>query len=257
MFNFLPSKFTNTNKSEILQFLILLVLYLFYFKEILVCDCAHIIINIFFLFFLLSYFLKKECLSEEQELSILNAQLHPHFLYNSLNIVYNLSINESEKTPEVILKLSDLLDYVLYKVNEPKVLLFDEINHLNNFIIIQKLRFKDSLNIVFVKKNISYDFELAPLLLMPFLENAIKHGAQVNGIVTINLVLEVIDDRLYFCVSNNVKQEKGSNKKDGIGLFNIKKRLDILYKNQYHLKILKKNNQFKIFLKIKNFKLNE
>lgn len=233
------------------------MLYFYFFQEIILSNCVCISINTFFLLFFLYCFFKKKCSANDQELSILNAQLHPHFLYNSLNIIYNLSLKDSKKTPEVILKLSDLLDYVLYKVKEPKVLLLDEINHLNNFILIQKLRFKDSLNIIFFQKNISHDFELTPLLLMPFLENAIKHGAKVNSIVTINLSIEIIENRLYFYVNNYFKESKESNKRQGIGLLNIKKRLDILYNNHYDLKIVQENNQFKVFLKIKNLKRDE
>ena len=183
----------------------------------------------------------------------MNSQLQPHFLYNSLNTIYNLSLNKSDIISEVILKVSDFLDYILYQINSPKVLLVDEINHLKNLIYIEKLRFRDSLVINFEQKNICNDFMIAPLLLLPFLENAIKHGVRINGVLIVNILIKTDKNNLYFFIENNSSDINKNFKKKGIGLLNTKKRLEILYNDKYDLNILQENSKFKVYLNLKNY----
>ncbi|WP_235835869.1 sensor histidine kinase [Cognatitamlana onchidii] len=187
---------------------------------------------------------------KEQELHYLKMQIHPHFLFNTLNTMYGLALKKADETPEMILKLSNLLDYLLYQADKPFVLLTDDINHINDYIELEKMRFNDTLNIAFHKDNIIHDKQIAPMLLLPFIENSFKHGTLNNGVLDIGIRLSCDAKNIYFYIENSSKNHDTKSK--GIGLENIKKRLDLLYKNQYSLDINNSNNLFKIDLKIKS-----
>ena len=173
-------------------------------------------------------------------------QIHPHFLFNTLNTLYGFALRKSEKAPEMILKLSNLLDYILYQVDKPLVLLQDEINHIENYISLEKIRFQDILQNNFNKNLINNKLEIAPMLLLPFVENAFKHGTQVDGVVKVNINLKVDENELKFTVENSTKNKEGS--KNGIGLENIKKRLEMLYQKRYFLEIEQEEELFKVHL---------
>ncbi|WP_189362621.1 sensor histidine kinase [Algibacter mikhailovii] len=187
---------------------------------------------------------------KEQELNYLKMQIHPHFLFNTLNTMYGFALKKADETPEMILKLSNLLDYLLYQVDKPFVLLTDDINHINDYIELEKMRFNDTLNITFHKEHISHDKQIAPMLLLPFIENSFKHGTLNKGVLDINITLSCDAKNIYFHIENTSKNHDTTSK--GIGLENIKKRLDLLYKNQYSLNIQNSNNRFKIDLKIES-----
>ncbi|MDZ7738226.1 MAG: histidine kinase, partial [Bacteroidales bacterium] len=114
---------------------------------------------------------------KDQELHYLKRQIHPHFLFNTLNTIYGFAMQQSKQTPEIILKLSNLLDYILYQVSKPGVSLREEVLHIKEYIELEKFRFQDSLKVNFVFDEISDDIEVAPMLLIPFIENAFKHGS--------------------------------------------------------------------------------
>jgi two-component system LytT family sensor kinase len=178
--------------------------------------------------------LEKEKLSAE--LAFLKSQINPHFLFNSLNNIYSLAYQKSEETPEAILKLSEIMRYMLYESNEDKVELSDEIRYLKNYIELQRLRFKDKSRIKFEIIGETHDKSITPLVLISFVENAFKHGVAVDeeSPITINMTIE--GRELFFQVIN----KKGNQNKDetgGIGLQNVKRRLDLLYKDQYRLNI--------------------
>lgn len=185
---------------------------------------------------------------KEQELNYLKMQIHPHFLFNTLNTMYGFALKKADETPEMILKLSNLLDYLLYQVDKPFVLLSDEINHINDYIELEKMRFHDTLNINFSTKNIITDTQIAPMLLLPFIENSFKHGALNKGVLHIDINLYCDNKYIYFQIENTNKNLDTSTK--GIGLENIKKRLDLLYKEQYTLDINNTNSAFKVKLKL-------
>ena len=103
-------------------------------------------------------------------------QIHPHFLFNSLNTIYGFALKKSDDAPEMILKLSNLLDYILYQIEKPQVLLTDEINHLMDYVSLEKMRFHDTLDVTFNIENINESTKIAPMLLLPFIENSFKHG---------------------------------------------------------------------------------
>ncbi len=193
-------------------------------------------------------FLATQLQLKEQELKYLKMQIHPHFLFNTLNTLYGFALKKSEKTPEVILKLSGLLDYILYQVNKPKVLLEDEIQHIKNYISLEKIRFQDNLNVNFNYSNNRKDILIPPMLLLPFVENAFKHGIQIDGILSISLNIELDTDHLVFHCKNSMKSNQQKN--NGIGLANIKERLQMLFNSDHELSISQEENQFKVFLKI-------
>jgi two-component system LytT family sensor kinase len=193
-------------------------------------------------------FLQTQLQLKEQELKFLKMQIHPHFLFNTLNTLYGFALKKSEKAPEMILKLSNLLDYILYQVDKPKVLLQDEINHIEDYISLEKSRFQEGLQIFFDKKLRNKKLEIAPMLLLPFVENAFKHGKQIKGVVRINITLKVDKNELNFRVENSAIKKEHS--KSGIGLENIKKRLEMLYPEKHILEISQNGELFKVNLKI-------
>lgn len=193
-------------------------------------------------------FLQTQLQLKEQELKFLKMQIHPHFLFNTLNTLYGFALKKSEKAPEMILKLSSLLDYILYQVDKPLVLLQDEIRHIEDYVSLEKSRFQESLQITFNKDLIDEKLEIAPMLLLPFVENAFKHGTQIDGVVAVNINLKVDENELHFTIENSAKNNKNSKK--GIGLENIKKRLEMLHPKKHFLEILQEDKVFKVNLKI-------
>lgn len=185
---------------------------------------------------------------KEQELNYLKMQIHPHFLFNTLNTMYGFALKKADEAPEMILKLSNLLDYLLYKVDKPFVLLTDDIEHIKDYIELEKMRFNNTLNIELITENISEDTKIAPMLLLPFVENSFKHGNLKNGILNINIQIICKDNTIYFYIENTNKDAEVSNK--GIGLKNIQKRLDLIYKNKHVLEISNDNDVFKVKLKL-------
>ncbi|WP_406683425.1 histidine kinase [Seonamhaeicola sp. MEBiC1930] len=183
---------------------------------------------------------------KEQELNYLKMQIHPHFLFNTLNTMYGFALKKANETPEMILKLSNLLDYLLYKVDKPFVLLTEDINHIKDYIELEKMRFNQTLNINFTTDNISEDIKIAPMLLLPFIENSFKHGTLKNGKLKIISSIKCEENKIYFNIENTFSEEEEL--KNGIGLTNIKKRLDLLYKDKYNFKIDNKNGIFKVNL---------
>lgn len=185
---------------------------------------------------------------KEQELNYLKMQIHPHFLFNTLNTMYGFALKKADETPEMILKLSNLLDYLLYQVDKPFVSLTDELNHIEDYISLEKMRFNDTLNVNFRKDLHLESIKIAPMLLIPFVENSFKHGTIKNGVLTIDIKIKTSTNEILFVIKNNSSNDL--NYKEGIGLENIKKRLELLYPNQYHLLINTDENDFEVSLKL-------
>lgn len=183
---------------------------------------------------------------KEQELKYLKMQIHPHFLFNTLNTMYGFALKKADETPEMILKLSNLLDYLLYQADKPLVSLEDEINHIEDYMSLEQLRFSDTLNVKLSKNINSECIEIAPMLLIPFVENSFKHGKIKNGSLDIVIDIEANADGIQFKIKNNYTKELSSS--DGIGLENIKKRLELLYPNQHNLNINQDKNDFIVSL---------
>lgn len=191
-------------------------------------------------------FLQTQLQLKEQELKFLKMQIHPHFLFNSLNTIYGYTLQKSNHAPEMILKLSNLLDYILYQIQKPTVLLTDEINHINDYIDLEKMRFHDSLKITFNNSVLNESIQIAPMVLIPFIENSFKHGSFIDGKLSIKISLNYSNDQLFFSVINSSNEHTETN--NGIGLKNIQKRLKMLYPNAHSLQITKEKRFFKITL---------
>ncbi|MCB0474792.1 MAG: sensor histidine kinase [Flavobacteriaceae bacterium] len=185
--------------------------------------------------------------AKEHELNYLKNQLHPHFLFNTLNTIYGLALKKSENIPEITLKLSGLLDYVLYQTNKETVTLQDEIAHLEQYIDLEKIRFNDCLKVTLTKEIGNQKLPIAPLLLLPFVENAFKHGAVTDDYLQVLITISVIDNVLDFRIKNTSDKKET---REGIGLKNVKERLKILYPKNHDLQIDSKTNWFEVHLKI-------
>jgi len=195
---------------------------------------------------------------KEAELKLLKSQLNPHFLFNTLNNLYGLSVLKSDKLPSLMLKLSDLLRYSLYDTKEMYVPLEKEIQYLENYMSLEKIRLEDQTEISFHKTGDLSSQKIAPMLLIVFVENAFKHlGILKNkkSNVLVDLIIE--DEKLTFkCINSidktKVQEENLERGKSGIGLQNAKKRLHLLYPNMHELSI-KKENENHIVQLILNF----
>ena len=199
--------------------------------------------------------LETQLQSIEQELGYLKKQIHPHFLFNTLNTIYGFALKQSQKTPELILKLSNLLDYILYQENKPKVSLKEEILHIKEYIELEKIRFQDTLKISFSSNEIAEEIQVAPMLFIPFVENAFKHGSLIDGFLNVEIEITQSEKQLEFSIRNTVLNDNSKEEHKGIGLKNIKKRLEMLYQNNYKLNVENKNNWFLVNLEISNINL--
>lgn len=170
------------------------------------------------------------------ELSFLKSQINPHFLFNSLNSIYSLAYQRSETTPEAILKLSEIMRYMLYECNDNKVSLSKELQYLQNYIDLQKIRFGKKAYIDYKIIGTVDGQQIVPLLLIAFIENAFKHGIANDPETPIQLLIEVDDTRLHFYIQNK-KHNNNRDSQGGIGLINVKRRLDLLYTGKYKLEI--------------------
>jgi len=183
------------------------------------------------------------------ELEMLQAQINPHFFFNTLNNLYALTIKNSDKAPEVILKLSEMMRYTIYEGKKNLVPVKDEIEYLSNYIELHKIRYRNKVDIQF-NHDIDSNIEVTPLLFIIFLENAFKHGLEKNhetGYIHMNL--EGNAEQIHFRIDNNFMLEPKSDTA-GIGLSNLKRRLDLTYPNKYELNISTENNVYSANLKI-------
>jgi len=189
---------------------------------------------------------------KDQELQYLKKQIHPHFLFNTLNTIYGFALKQSKNTPDIILKLSNLLDYILYQVNKPKVSLEEELMHLQEYIALERIRFQDTLKIEFTTEKFTGEKLVPPMLLIPFVENAFKHGNLIDGFLQVNIAITLKNNSLSFIIKNTVKQDTAQHGKTGIGLENIKKRLDLIYPDAYKLEINLVDDWYIVDLYIEN-----
>jgi len=188
----------------------------------------------------------------EAEMKFLKSQINPHFLFNVLNNVYSLAITDNAQTAEVVMKLSEMLRYVLYESNVEKVSLEREIMYIHNFIDLQKLKDESDLDVVFEIKKNDTEIMIAPMLLVAFVENAFKHGNIEdieNGWIKILIIAN--EKTVRFEVVNSLPlAQKQKDQVGGIGLINVKKRLNLMYPQQHDLNIYSGVEKFKIDLKI-------
>ena len=189
----------------------------------------------------------------EAEIKLLKGQLHPHFLFNSLNNIYSLALSKSELTADSILKLTELLDYLVYRASMDTVPLAKELQLLENYLGLEQLRYGDKLQ---VKADIAVQNDsmaIAPLLLLPFAENCFKHGGVgADGVFRVELHLYTDHKKLYFSLSNSKRKTTNSTptRSGGVGLENIQKRLNLLYPERHQLQIVNAEEQYEVTLEI-------
>ena len=185
------------------------------------------------------------------ELKYLRTQIQPHFFFNTLNNLYALTLKKSDKAPRLVLKLSDMMQYILYEVDASKVSLLQEINHINNLLDIEHLRFPDRIESEMdITGNID-DIEVPPLLFLSFLENCFKHGLKEDGKIIIRITFEITRNKyLLFKLSNSFDPNSIDKNKHGIGLQNAERRLQLLFGNNYNLYTNIAGDMYNLILKI-------
>jgi sensor histidine kinase YesM len=189
----------------------------------------------------------------ETELKALKSQINPHFLFNSLNNIYSLSLGGSKSTPPAILKLSELMRYMLYESNEERVALTEEIRFMDNYIELQKLRSDQRSRIEYRKQGDYTGKNIAPLLFLPFIENGFKHGIKgdpAGGYVIIEFAIHNNNVDLYVENNKGHVDEVEKNDFNGIGLNNVKRRLELMYPGKYELEILDQEDKFSVRVKL-------
>jgi two-component system, LytTR family, sensor kinase len=185
----------------------------------------------------------------QAELKFLKTQIHPHFLFNTLNNLYALTLKKSDRAPEMVLKLSELINYMLYECTSDEVWLSKEIKFIRNYIDIEKIRYGDKLDIDIRVTGEVNDRKIAPLILLPFVENCFKHGASEELQQSwVKLTIDAQPHVLIIKVENNKASENGGNRQAGIGIQNVKRRLDLLYAGKHELKIMNGEETFLVVL---------
>lgn len=254
----------------ILSFFVILIKYLFFlagasveWKEIIVRVSVLYVINwmVSFSYRIILDNAKKEKELKEREtenlkteLSFLRSQVSPHFMFNVLNTIVSLTRQKSDKLESLVVELSNLMRYMLYDSDDEKVNLKTEIEYLISYVDIQKLRFGDKILVEFELPNEIPEISLEPMMLIPLIENAFKHGSIINK-PEIKIALQVENGNLKLEISNKyVESSKVStDKNSGIGLSNLKRRLSLLYPDKHNLSIEKRDQLFIVSLSL-NFK---
>ena len=197
--------------------------------------------------------LEAELQLKEAELSRLKAQINPHFLFNTLNNLYGLTLEDPESASEVVLRIAAMLDYVLYRSEKAYVPLEEEVDHLQSYFVLERLRYDERVAMSFTADGLpEQSTYIAPLLLVPFVENSFKHGvSRKRGSSWVHASLSAIDKQLHFEISNSKPAGlPGQAAEKGIGLKNVRQRLDLLYPNEYHLDMRSKPDQFSVHLQL-------
>jgi sensor histidine kinase YesM len=197
---------------------------------------------------------EKEKETLKSELFFLKSQVSPHFVFNVLNNMVSLARKKSDKLEPALIQLSSTLRYMLYDTNEDRVSLYKEIEYLKNYIQLQSLRYGDYIDIEFTVDIGTEDLLIEPMLLIPFVENAFKHGSDVYGDCFVKMFLKAENGCVYFDVSNKFNTNRNFKSlvnNSGIGLNNVKRRLELLYPNNHKLKIEPNENESIFYINLK------
>lgn len=184
------------------------------------------------------------------EMQFLRSQVNPHFLFNALNNIYSLTQTGSPKAPEMVLKLSELLRYVLYESSGSEVSLGKEVQYIRNFIAIQLLKDDNIINVSFDTQGIDENRNVAPLLLLPFVENAFKHSKiedTTNGFIRMQITTGE-HELIFRCENSLPAAPTAKDDTGGVGLANVKRRLELLYPNRHEIQIDSENARFLVQL---------
>ncbi|MCB0836034.1 MAG: histidine kinase [Bacteroidetes bacterium] len=187
----------------------------------------------------------------EAELKFLKAQVNPHFLFNALNNIYTLAFTESKQTAPTVLKLSEMMRYMLYECKAERVPLSSEINYLRNFIELQQLKTEEKQNIEFSVSGEIKKYMIPPLLFVPLFENAFKHGnLEKIGTGWLKANLQIKEEKLLFQIENTVGETRNKDQVGGIGLENIQKRLELLFPGEFEFSAEKQDDIFSVFISL-------
>jgi LytS/YehU family sensor histidine kinase len=192
----------------------------------------------------------------QSELRFLKSQINPHFLFNTLNNLYALTLKKSDKAPEIVLKLSEIMRYMLYECNERRVLLSKEIHYIQNYLDLERLRQPKEADIHFTTEGHISEQMVAPLLFVPFLENSFKHGlnTHVQGGGFVRLHLRVSGEDLEFFIENSKAESiprQNHPRSGGIGLVNVRQRLELLYPENHTLTVSDQPHRYAVTLQLK------
>lgn len=182
------------------------------------------------------------------ELSLLKAQINPHFLFNTLNSIYSLAIRKDDKTADSIVQLAELMRYIMNNANDNQIDLGKEINYINNYISLQKSRLGDTVKIDYLVKGNTIGKQITPLILISFIENAFKHGVNPEENSEINILIDIVDNNLKLSVYN--KKVFSVQTESGIGMRNTVERLELLYPERHQIEITEDNDSYSINLTI-------
>ncbi len=198
----------------------------------------------------------------ETELAFLRSQIQPHFFFNTLNNLYSLTLDKSDLAPETVLKLSELMSYVIYDGKQKKVHVSKEVGYIQNYLDLERLRFGDKLNTEFRISGDINDQQITPLILLPFIENSFKHGAGDGmKVIDINILLAVEEHQLTFTVRNKKSNQIHTKASDpyrhighnGVGVENIKRRLKLIYGDEYQLNLKDEQDRYTVTLRIPTY----
>lgn len=192
--------------------------------------------------------LEKENL--QSELKFLRAQINPHFFFNTLNSLYGLAQERSDRAPEVVLKLSELMSFVLYETDQEKIPLSKEIKYIKNYIELEEIRYGDRF-VCNLSISGDTDISIPPLLMLPFIENSFKHGIKHESDKGwVNIYVGVNDRKFIFKVENSISTTNTKEKYNGLGIANVKRRLDLLFSGRYMLNCTRSGNQYQVRMEI-------
>lgn len=188
----------------------------------------------------------------ETELMFLKSQVNPHFLFNTLNAIYSMAVKKSDKTANTIVKLSALIRYMLYDSNKDFVELEEELMYIRNYIELQSIRLHDDVDLQFQINGKAEGKLIAPMLLVPFIENAFKHGIDYTSKSYVDIKISVDKDELNLRVTNSKNRQKAEqvDKNSGIGLKNVKRRLELVYPDKHLLNINESDDLYEVSLTI-------
>jgi sensor histidine kinase YesM len=187
----------------------------------------------------------------ESQLQVLKAQVHPHFLFNTLNNIYSFTQNTSQPASKMVMGLSDILRYMLYECNQPLVPLSEELKMIDEYVDLEKIRYGNKLELHVNFPSNAQEFQIAPLLLLPFVENCFKHG--ISNMLEhpwLNLDIEIDNNWMSVKLLNSKPSLKRLDHKPGIGIENAKRRLELLYPGKHELTIADEEELFIVYLKL-------
>ncbi len=190
----------------------------------------------------------------QSELNFLKSQINPHFLFNTLNSLYALTLKKSDLAPEIVLRLSEMMRYMLYECNEKQVFLSKEVNYIQNYLELERLRQSRSIDLKFEVQGSIHQQTIAPLLFIPFIENCFKHGLSNHiGHGFVHILLKIDENEAFLSVANSKPETlpmRSEQKSGGIGLVNVRRRLELLYTNHYTLNVVENAATYTIHLTI-------